>query len=241
MASKLKDTALDFGFVQVPVAIFPAVEDDELSLSSLCHGKPPKMTIKCGEGGEEYTSWNKVPERGYKWAEGEYIILSPGEIAEAKLKRPHVDSMKVEKSVDVQKIGAKYGFDRPNRVMTPEKGNETSKAAYRAVYETIRDSGKAVLVRFAPRDRVRHYACIADEDGVILAYPILEKRPLPYPVPTTPADAKTKKQAEMTIESVASDDVTLEQEPDPLFELVQAKLAEKSLLPGIGSTTINPQ
>jgi len=241
VASKLKDTALDFGFVQVPVAIFPACQDDELSLSSLCHGKAPKMTIKCEEGGEEYRSWNKVPERGYKWAEGEYIILTPEEIAEAKAQRPKVDSMKVEKAVDFLKVGTRYGFDQPYRVMPPEKANETSRAAYRAVYETIKETGKAVLVKFAPRDKVRHYALIADEDGVILAYPIVEKRPLPYPVPTTPADKKTKTQAALTIQSVESDDPVFEQEPDPIFDLVQKKLTEKSLIPGIGETTLIPQ
>lgn len=236
-----KDTTLDFGFVQIPVSVYPAVEDDELDLKTLCHGKPPKMAIRCAEGGEEYTSWNKIPERGYEWAKGQYIVLSPEEIAAAKESRPKVDSLKVDKSVDFQKTGTRYVYTNAMRVLPQEKSPESARGNYRAVYEVVKESGRAILARFSPSTKVRHYAIVADEDGVFIAYEIREKKPMPYAAGSAPADPKVKAQAKMLLESIHADDVGMEKEPDPLFELVQKKLEGQSLLPGMGQTLFVPQ
>ncbi len=227
--------------MQVPVSVFGAARDDELDLRSLCHGKPPKMTIKCQEGGEEFTSWNKVPERGYEWAKGEYIVLSSEEIAEAKAKRVKVDSMKVEKAVDFLQVGSKYVYGKAYYVLPPEKASETTVKTYWTICEVVKESGRAMLARFQPRDKVRHYAIIADQEGALIAYEILERRPLPYALPNGQADGKTKAQGKMLIEGMVDDDVTLEQEPDPLFDLVQAKLAQQGSPAGIGQTALVPE
>ncbi len=241
MATKMKETTLDFGFVQLPVSVFGAARDDELDLKSLCHGKPPKMTIKCEEGGEVFTSWVKVPQRGYEWNKGEYVMLSPEEIADAKAKRSKVDSMKVEKACDFMQVGSKYVFNKGYYVLPGEKASETTVKTYRTIYEVIKESGKAILVRFMPRDRVRHYAIIADSEGILIAYELVERRQLPYPMPNGQPDPRQKAQGKALIEGLAADDVALEQEPDPLFELVQAKLSQMGSLEGIGQTVIVPE
>ena len=234
-------TTLDFGFVQVPVELHQASENDELDLKTLCHGKPPKMSIKCQEGNEEYTSWNKVPERGYEWAKGQYVIVTPAELEEVKAKRPTVDSMKVEKAVDFAQAGVEYAARAEYRVLPPRDANETTRASYRAIYETVKESGQALLVRYAPTTKVRHYAVVADPEGVLMAYELKPKRALPFPVPAVAADPKVKKQAQGLLASVASDDVHMEPEPDPLFDLVQAKIAHEVELPGIGQTVMDPK
>ena len=243
MASKLKDTSLDFGFVQVPVSIFTAAEDDELDLRSLCHDKPPRMTVRCEEGGEEFTSWQKVPQRGYEWAKGEFIILSPEEIASAKEKRTKVETMKVEKAVDFEKTGTRYVYTGGYVVLPQEKSPETARGNYRAIVEVLQEAGRAVLCRFAPRDKVRHYAVAANDEGFLVAYEIRERRPLPYAVSKAAADPKVKAQAKMLVESIHTDDVALEKEEDPLFELIRQKVeaTQGSLLPGIGQTSMVPQ
>ena len=239
--SRMKDTALDFGFVQVPVSVFSATQDDQFELKTLCHGKPPKQTIRCEEGGETYSSWVKVPQRGYpKPGSGEYIVISPEELEQAKAERPKVDSFKVEKSVDFSRVGSKYGMSATYRLLPPEKSNETSRATFRAVHETLRETGMAIMARFSPRDRVRHYVVVADEHGCLLAYEIEDLKPLPYDVPMTAADPKVKTQAKVLMESIKSDDVVLPSEPDPLFDLVQRKLAESTKLPGIGQPILIP-
>lgn len=237
-----KDTTLDFGFVQVPVAVFPACdESDDLDLKTLCHGKAPKMEIRCEEGGESYSSWNKVPDRGYEWSRGQYIVLTAEEIQAAKAQRATVDSIKVDKPVDFQKVGTLYGLKAKYRLLPPEKANESARSSYRAVFEVVKEDGRAILCRFAPSGKVRHYAAVADEEGVFLLYEVLTKKPMPYAVESAPADPKVKVQAKMLVDSMYSDDVAMEEEPDPLFELVQRKVAERTLLPGVGQTVIVPQ
>lgn len=235
-------TTLDFGFVQVPVELHQAVENDELDLKTLCHGKPPKMTIKCQGGGEEeFSSWNKVPERGYEWSKGMYVVISAAEIEEAKAKKPVVDSMKVEKAVDFLKASTQYAAKAEYRVLPPRDANETTRAAYRGIFETVKESGQAILVRYAPSTKVRHYAIVADPEGYLMAYVLLPKRPMPYSVPSAAADPKVKKQAQGLVASVQSDDPTMEPEPDPLYDLVQEKVAKEIQLPGIGQTIMVPK
>ncbi len=213
IASKLKETTLDFGFVQVPVSVFTAAEDDELDLKSLCHGKPPKMSIRCQEDEQEFSSWQKVPDRGYEWTKGQYVILSAEEIAAAKAQRVKVDSVKVEKAGDFQKVSEEFVYTNPYRLVPPEKANETAKGSFRAIYEVAKETGRAILAKFAPRDKVRTVAVIADNDGALLAYEIRPKKALPYPIPTAAADPKVKTQAKMLIESIVSDDVHITKDP----------------------------
>ncbi len=108
MASKLKETTLDFGFLQVPVSVFPAAKDDELDLRSLRCEHPPRMTIRCGACSTEYSSWQRVPQRGYEQYRGEYVVLSPQEVAQAREAKAKVDTVKVEKAVDFLKMGSRY-------------------------------------------------------------------------------------------------------------------------------------
>ena len=236
-ASKLKDTTLDFGFVQVPVAVFGASQEDSLKTVTLCHGKKARMSIRCAEGGEEYTSWNKLPQRGYEWAKGEYIVLEPDEIEGAKASREAVDTMKVVKVVDAAKVDAAYVYDGAYRVMPQEeKATQTTLQSYRSIYEIVRESDRPILVRFAPRDKVRHYALVADPDGTLWACQLTDRKDKPYDVPQVTPDPKVKAQAKMLLESLASDDPTFEPEPDPLFELVQRKVEARGSLAGIGQT-----
>ncbi len=228
--------------MQVPVELHKAVENDELDLKTLCHGKPPKMSIKCQGGGEEeYASWNKIPDRGYEWSKGMYVVLSAAEIEEAQAKKAMVDSMKVEKAVDFLKAGTQYAMKAEYRVLPPRDASETTRAAYRGIYETVKESGQAILVRYAPTTKVRHYAVVADPEGYLMAYVLLPKRPMPYPVPSVPADTKIKKQAQGLVASVLSEDLAMTPEPDPLYDLVQEKVAKEIQLPGIGQTIMVPK
>ncbi len=242
MSSKIKDTTLDFGFVQIPVSVFGATQDDTLSLKTLCCGATPKQTIRCqGECGTEYTSWVKAPQRGYEWSKGKFVVLTPEEIAQVNETKEKVDSMKVVKAVPFQKVEEAYVFDGAYRVLPPERATGTTLQAYRTVYEIVRESDRAILVRFSPRDKVRHYALVADEDGTLWARQLSDRTTKPYDVPASSPDAKAKAQGKALIESVASDDATFEPEPDPLFELVEKKVAEMAGIPGIGQTVIVPE
>lgn len=226
---------MDFGFVQVPVSVFGASQEDELKLKTLCHGKKARMVVRCAEG-EEYTSWGKLPQRGYEWAKGQYVVIEPEEIEEAEAKREKVDTMKVVKTVDAAKIDATYIYDGAYRVMPPEQPNDTTLQSYRSIVEIVRESDRPILVRFMPRDKVRHYALVADPDGTLWACQLTSRRDKPYDVPTGTADPKVKAQAKMLLASLASDDPTFEPEPDPLFDLVQRKVAAQGSLEGIGQT-----
>ncbi len=84
---------------------------------------------------------------------------------------------------------------------------------------------------------MRHYAIIADPQGALVAYEILERRELPYAVPTAPADPRKKVQEEALIDSLYREDVVLEPEPDPVFELIQAKISAKAGLESIRAQT----
>ena len=200
------------------------------------------MTVTCqGECQTEYTSWQRTPQRGYEWSKGEFVVLTPEELAEAKAARAKVDSMKVEKAVDFEATATKYVYGKAYYLLPPEGANETSAGAYRTVCEVVRESGRAILVRFMPRDKVRHYAVVASPEDVLIAYEIRDRRDLPYDVPTAPANPKQKAQGKALIDGMFSDDPTLEPEPDPVFELVQRKVAERGSLEGIGQTVIVPQ
>ncbi len=136
--------------------------------------------------------------------------------------------MKVEKAVDFLRMGSRYVLGKAYYLLPPGGANQTTLGSYRTIYEVLRESNRAMLCRFALRDKVRHYAIIADPQGALVAYEILERREFPYAVPTAPADPKKKVQGEALIDSLYCEDVALEPEPDPVFELIQAKISAKA-------------
>ncbi len=78
----LRKIPVSIGFVQIPkLELFHAKTTDKLDLKSLCScGSRPKMRITCPHCQEEYTSWQKVPNRGYPISKSEFIIFSQEEV-----------------------------------------------------------------------------------------------------------------------------------------------------------------
>ncbi|MCJ2556506.1 MAG: hypothetical protein LN415_05285 [Candidatus Thermoplasmatota archaeon] len=77
----LRKIPISIGFVQIPLELFHAKTTDKLDLKSLCScGSRPKMRIACPDCQEEYTSWQKVPNRGYPISKSEFIIFSQEEL-----------------------------------------------------------------------------------------------------------------------------------------------------------------
>ena len=78
----LRKIPISIGFVQIPeLELFHAKTTDKLDLKSLCScGSRPKMRIACPHCQEEYTSWQKVPNRGYPISKSEFITFSQEEM-----------------------------------------------------------------------------------------------------------------------------------------------------------------
>jgi non-homologous end joining protein Ku len=263
----VKQANIVIGFVQVPINLYKAAKPDKLNLKSLCTcGKPPKMHILCPtkECGElipkdqipsdvpvihvdsestlipkRYSSWFGVPDRGYQYANGEFITLSKEELDKVAESRKKYDSLTVVKMVDFKTLSMRYALEDAYFGLPPEDANEAGLKAYSLIVETLDQKGSAMLSYLSIRDKVHRVVILADKDqGILMVYKLSERRDIPYAVSQAEVNEGEKAQISQILEAVKDDDVTLDPPEDPIFDLIKEKVEKQYHLNGLGQTTL---
>jgi DNA end-binding protein Ku len=144
--------AITFGLVHIPIGLYSATEEsdvdfdwlDKRTLDPVGYKRVNKRT------GREIDKDNIV--KGVEYAKGEYVVLSPGEIAEAYPRT--TQTIEIETFVDVQELPFVY-LEKPYYTAPINKGEKV----YALLREALRETGKAAIGRVVIRSK-QHLAVV---------------------------------------------------------------------------------
>jgi DNA end-binding protein Ku len=201
MPRSLWTGSLSFGLVNVPVAMFSGVRDQDLHFRQL-HAKdhtPVETHRYCAEEDEE-VPYDEIAN-GYE-LDGESVILTDAELAAAAPHRSR--TIDIEAFVDLEDVDPMY-FDHPY-VLMPSGEAEGIQRVYRLLVEVMGATERAALGRVVMRTK-EYLALIRARDERLVLTTLLwhdEVRPTdPIPSPTK-KDKPAKKEVDAAVELIES-------------------------------------
>lgn len=159
MARSIWSGSISFGLLNVPVKLYSAVARRGIALNEIRESDNSRVKHrKFAEGTDEEVSKEEIV-KGYKIAEGRYVVLSNEEME--ALRPEKSKSIDVQDFVEIEEIDPKY-FNSPY-YLGPAAGAEK---AYSLLAAALESSGKAAIARFVFRNKEQLGAIRAD-DGVL--------------------------------------------------------------------------
>ena len=153
--------AISFGMVTIPVKLYAATEQRDVRFRMLCrkHEAPIQEKRFCTEGGEEL-AWEELA-RGYEVAKGDFVVLDPQEIDDAK--PASSTTIDIGDFVEAAEIDPVY-FEKSYFLEPTDVGAKAFSLLRRALEET----GRVALARVTIRTRERLATLRAYEDGALI-------------------------------------------------------------------------
>jgi len=197
MARPLWSGSLNFGLVNVPVALFSGVRDTDLHFRQL-HGKdhtPVEIQRFCVEEDVE-VSYEEIAN-GYETDDDELIVLTDAELATAAPRRTR--TIDIEAFVDVAAVDPIY-LDHPY-VLMPLGDAEGTLRAYRLLLEVMERTERAALGRFVMRTKEYLTLIRAREQRLVLTTLLWhdEVRPAKNVPTPTKRDKPAKKELDQAV------------------------------------------
>jgi DNA end-binding protein Ku len=161
MAQAIWKGSLRFGLVNIPVAVYPAEERDELSFTLLDRRDfSPVGYQRINKSTGEEVAWDDIV-KGYEYEDEEYVVLGDEDFKRANPEA--TQTVDIVGFVDVADIDPMY-FDRPY-YLAPTKGGEKGYAILR---EALAESGKAGIAKVVLRTREHLAAVIPGGRALVL-------------------------------------------------------------------------
>jgi DNA end-binding protein Ku len=151
MARSIWTGSLSFGLVNVPVALFSATDDKSIHFNQFQAGTVDRVRNKrVNERTGEEVPYAEIV-KGYDLGGGEYVVLTPEEIASVAPGRSK--TIDVSAFVELSDIDPVY-FDRAYFLAPPSKGaGKGAERAYSLLREAMHESGKVALATFVMREK----------------------------------------------------------------------------------------
>ncbi len=151
--------AISFGLVHVPVKMFSATEDKDISMRYIHQqcGTPLSYIRKCTTCDEE-VEWADI-KRGYEYEKGRFVLFEKEELD--KLTEQNTKEIKILDFVDLKDIDPIY-FQK-TYYLAP---NETGTNAYSLLLQSMQNAGKIGIAKVAIRSK-SSLAAIRVVDGCI--------------------------------------------------------------------------
>jgi DNA end-binding protein Ku len=147
--------------VNIPVAVYPAEERDELSFTLLDRRDfSPVGYQRINKSTGEEVAWDDIV-KGYEYEDEEYVVLGDEDFKRANPEA--TQTVDIVGFVDVADIDPMY-FDRPY-YLAPTKGGEKGYAILR---EALAESGKAGIAKVVLRTREHLAAVIPGGRALVL-------------------------------------------------------------------------
>jgi DNA end-binding protein Ku len=156
MPRSIWNGSISFGLVQIPVGLYPAEQQDELSLTMLDkNDMSPVGYDRINKKTGEKVEWKDIV-KGYEYGKGEYVVLTDEDLKAANVEA--TQTIDIVAFVDPAEIDAMY-FDRPYYLAPVKQGRK----AYAVLRETLRDSDKVGIAKVVIRTR-QHLALLRVQD-----------------------------------------------------------------------------
>lgn len=162
MARALWTGSLSFGLVNIPIQIHTAVKDTGPHFRMLRRKDKARIQFqRVAETDGEVVAWEDVV-KGYEYAKGQYVVLTPQDFEKAALKKDRV--IDIQDFVKGDDVDDRY-FDKPYYLL-PGKGGDK---AYALLREAIKDSGRIGIAKIVLRSKQRLAAVEAIGDALVLS------------------------------------------------------------------------
>lgn len=233
--------AISFGLVHVPVKMFSATEDKDISMKyihKVC-GSPLSYVRRC-PACEVDVNWEDI-SRGYEYEKGKYVLFEKEELEQ--LSAQTEKTIHIMDFVDLQEIDPIY-FQKTYYLSPDQAGGN----AYQLLLEAMRQSGKIGIAKIAIRSK-SSLAAIRVMDGCLAIETIFypdEIRPISQ-VPNLPEQIQVNDK-ELTMARLLIEQLSTPFEPEKytddyresLLRLIGQKVAgeEISLAPAKPETNV---
>jgi DNA end-binding protein Ku len=160
MPRSIWNGALSFGLVNVPVQLFSAVEQKDISFHEFQAGTGARIRHKrVSEKSGREIDYSDI-EKGYETSKGKYVMLTREELESVEPGKSR--TIDIEDFVELAEIDPIY-FDKPYYV-APQKGAEKPYALLRSALE---HSDRVAIARFVMRTK-QYLAAIRVADDVLV-------------------------------------------------------------------------
>jgi DNA end-binding protein Ku len=153
--------SISFGLVQIPVGLYPAEQQDELSLTLLDrHDMAPVGYDRINKQTGAKVDWKDIV-KGYEYGKNEYVVLTDEDLKAANVEA--TQTIDIAAFVDLDQIDPMY-FERPYYLAPTKQGRK----AYAVLRETLRESGKVGIAKVVIRTRQHLAALRVQDDRLVL-------------------------------------------------------------------------
>lgn len=218
--------AISFGLVHVPVKMFSATEDKDISMRYVhkACGSPLSYVRKCPVC-EEEVGWEEI-NKGYEYEKGKFVLFEKDELEQ--LSEQNNKNITILDFVDLTEIDPIY-FQK-TYYLSPDQAGAN---AYRLLLEAMRQSGKIGIAKIAIRSKSSMAAIRVIEDCLAIEtifYPD-EIRPISQ-VPNLPENV-TVNEKELTMAQMLIDQLSTAFDPakytddyrERLLDIINSKVA----------------
>ncbi|WP_437666283.1 Ku protein [Sorangium sp. So ce1182] len=149
--------SISFGLVQIPVALYPAEEPNELHFTQLDkRNMTPIRYERVNRETGEPVSWDDIV-RGYPYEKGEYVVMSDEDLRRANVEA--TQTVDILDFVDESEIDPMY-YDKPYYLAPASQNKKKSPmTAYVLLREALRKTGKVGIAKVVIRTR-EHIAAV---------------------------------------------------------------------------------
>ena len=230
MAHAIWSGAINFGLVTIPVKLFTAVRENDLSFNLLHKNDEGRIKYErtCSVCGNN-VPWDEIV-KGYEYEKGSYVILT-----DEDFKRVNVEatqSVDIVEFVDLDQISPMF-FDKPYYLEPDKKGRH----AYALLRAALNDANKVALARVVIRTKEHIAAVKPIGDALVLelmhwADEIVDADTLDFPKDEKMPAAEMK-MAKMLIDTMAVEKFEPEnfqnKYHEELMAMIEARAAGKEL------------
>jgi DNA end-binding protein Ku len=158
--------SISFGLVSIPVGLYPAEVNHELSFKLLDkRDMTPVRYQRVNRDSGKQVAWDDIV-RGFERRPGEMVVVTDEDLKRANVKA--TQTIEILDFVDAGAIAPSY-FDRPYYIapLQPKRRAPANPKAYVLLREALRHSGKIGIARVVIRTR-EHLAAVLPQDKVLI-------------------------------------------------------------------------
>ncbi|HZN14627.1 MAG TPA: Ku protein [Acidimicrobiales bacterium] len=154
--------SISFGLVNVPVKLYTAAHQEDLSFHQLEEGTGARVKYKrVSEKTGREVPWEKIV-KGYELGKGRYVVITPEELA--GYKPSATKAIEIEDFVDLIDIDPIYYGS--TYYVAPAGDGEGARKAYKLLLEAMEKQQKVGIARFVLRTK-QYLAAVRPYDGVL--------------------------------------------------------------------------
>jgi DNA end-binding protein Ku len=154
--------SLGFGLVNVPVKLYTATEDRDISFHQLAADTGERIRYKrVGEESGKEIAYQDIV-KGYEVESGRYVLVTPEELEGVEPGRSR--TIEIEDFVDLDDVDPVY-FQKTYYIAPADK--EGASKPYALLRETMEEAGKVGIARFVLRNK-QHLAAVRPRSDVLV-------------------------------------------------------------------------